>query len=337
MQSSLRNLLKRQSLVALLATALTCAGCYFAYRWGYFGGKRRQASPPPDSKAAPDNPFVSRDIKDIKNAAARLKLKPFKAQLLSSLHATDVLTDVRVPSESVPAKGWTTKTFYFTRHGQGYHNLAALNSGRHCDCEAPNPSGECPYLNKDLLDPELTTKGREEADALAPRVEKLPCPDVVYTSPLIRATQTAIAAFQFVYPANSVKLPPGRTRLPKWVADERIREQAGLHQCDRRLSVRELARKFPGVNYAGLSDQDPIWTVEREPREKTIQRGHDFIRSVMKSPENIVAVVTHSSFLLTLNNAILDFGEDPAANSWFKTGELRIVRVTCPTSETRGS
>jgi len=213
------------------------------------------------------------------------------------------------------------KLIYFIRHGQGDHNLACENSQYDCDCADENPTGKCPYLDKTLLDSELTSKGRIEAEKLAPKTrDNLKDPEIIYVSPLRRATQTALLAFSH--------LVPGLKNSPRWVADEDIREHSGLHWCDHRLRAKELALQFPGVDYSEITDYDPLWTEEREARIEVVYRGFMFISALMRKPENVIAVVTHSSFLLTLFNTVLKC-DDPVLGEWFSTGELRSVCISC--------
>lgn len=71
------------------------------------------------------------------------------------------------------------------RHGQGFHNVAGL-------------SDECEYLNPRWLDAHLTPAGFQQAAALRRHLRRLPAllpVEVVVTSPMTRALETATAAF----------------------------------------------------------------------------------------------------------------------------------------------
>jgi len=225
-------------------------------------------------------------------------------------------------------EGTTVKRFYFIRHGEAEHNQVKKKSKIDCDCSTTTPSGKCPYLNFKTIDPLLTKLGRTQAMNLAPETTKNLAPDIIYVSPLRRATETATLAFAHLWPPTCSE----KIELPKWKCDERIRERNGVHPCDRRLTVQALSRKFLDVDYHGLADQDIEWHKDiRERRLDAAMRGYKFMVDVMKRPEKTVAVVTHSSFMGGLFMSVLDCEDESLAN-WFKTGEMRAVTVSCKTA-----
>lgn len=224
-------------------------------------------------------------------------------------------------------EGCTVKRFYFIRHGEAEHNRAKKKSKFDCDCSTPQPSGNCPYANFQTVDPMLTELGRKQAMDLVPKTMLNDPPDIIYVSPLRRATETAKLAFSHLYPSTESSV----TKLPQWKCDERIRELNGMHPCDRRLTVQALSRRFLGVNYSSLDDQDIDWHKnKRERRLDAAKRGYAFMLDVMKRPEKTIAVVTHSSFMAGLFLSVLDCQEESLA-SWFKTGEMRALMVSCKT------
>merc|ERR550517_979456 len=104
---------------------------------------------------------------------------------------------------------------------------------------------------------------------LASRTTKNLPPEIIYVSPLQRATETAILAFAHLYPSTSSE----KSKLPKWKCDERIRERNGVHPCDRRLTVQALSKKFLDIDYQGVPDQDMEWKKnEREKWLDTVKR-----------------------------------------------------------------
>merc|ERR1719285_475416 len=110
----------------------------------------------------------------------------------------------------------TSKRFYFIRHGEAEHNRLKKESKLECDCSTPAPSGNCPYANFHIVDPMLTELGREQARKLAPKTMLNDPPDIIYVSPLRRATETAMLAFPHLYPSTSSR----KTKLPEWKCDE---------------------------------------------------------------------------------------------------------------------
>jgi hypothetical protein len=134
------------------------------------------------------------------------------------------------------------KTVYFVRHGEAIHNVAAKNK-----------TGEGnPYLDPALTDAPLTPLGQEQARALAPASSALQL-DVVLTSPLVRAVETACLGF----PAQLEAGVP-------FLAVELCREQIGQNLCDARRPKAIAAAAFPRVDLSGVAEEDELFTPARE-------------------------------------------------------------------------
>lgn len=208
----------------------------------------------------------------------------------------------------------TRKVIHFIRHGEGEHNLAKASSGKECDCSGEGPGVECPYLDPKLEDPPLTPKGVEQAEAAAADVKRWgesALPSVIYSSPLQRALHTAQIAF-----SGQIKL------------DENAREQYGLHICDKRRDTRDIIQQFASADASGLSAVDELYTADcRESKRHVSERAHAVLKTVRESPANVIALASHSSFLLTFFNTCLDCTSDPTLYTWFSTGELRSVLI----------
>ena len=89
-----------------------------------------------------------------------------------------------------------------------------------------------PYARSELLDPPLTSVGREQAAALCAEARTL-SPTLVVVSPLARATKTALLAFDHLV-----------GRVP-FVAHELCREISGVNSCDARRSASEAKKELP--------------------------------------------------------------------------------------------
>jgi len=235
-----------------------------------------------------------------------------KVALLSSIAAATLARE----------SGRVFKEIHFVRHGQGTHNAAAVSAGYGCTCSDPNDLRPCPYLAAALLDPGLTELGRSQASQLWPAVEAIgtvEAPLLVVVSPLSRAMETATIAFG---------QRPGSARF---VADEDVREQNGQHFCDKHRPVRTLRDVFPHVSFDAVTvDDDTLWTPERESKQHMAERGIRFLKRIAQHPDTRLALVTHSSFLLTLFNAVFDTTTAPELRTWFETGEMRSVLVSFP-------
>ena len=132
------------------------------------------------------------------------------------------------------------KKVHLVRHGEGVHNVAqrewrsrAAYDGRSEPYTVDNdPEGK-------YTDALLTPAGEAQARALQPRTQPL-SPQLLVVSPLRRATQTGLLAFETHVQAG---------RLPV-IAHEGCHERGGKHTCDRRLARSVLASAYPSVSYA---------------------------------------------------------------------------------------
>jgi broad specificity phosphatase PhoE len=205
------------------------------------------------------------------------------------------------------ADGTKQKLIHWQRHGQGTHNLAAEKHGREV------------YKDEALADARLTTLGREQAKAQQGTTTAFEEVELVICSPLSRATETALISWAHLVDK----------RVP-FLAVEHCREQIGLNLCDRRRSISELRGDYPTVDYGFLeSEDDVLWTLERETKLTMAHRGEKMLDWLQSRPEDTVAVVCHSAFLLALCNVVLEPlpGEEVLSN-WFETGEIRTMYVS---------
>ncbi len=252
------------------------------------------------------------------NAAAIASAKVEGEQHLAKLRddgALGISRPVRVVGRRPDAAGAGAKIVHLVRHGQAYHNLLGdlyRELGREIDSTGGDTTGS-PYVRPEVVDPPLTESGRIQARALRPTTARL-APELIVVSPMRRATETALLGFP--------------DRATPFVAVETCHETAGLHTCDHRLSRSELAELFPHVDYALIAEEeDPYWNAaERETSAGVAARAYEFMLWLRTRPEREIAVVSHSSFLFTLLNAVVEC-EDGLAE-WFMTGELRTVAIS---------
>jgi broad specificity phosphatase PhoE len=201
-----------------------------------------------------------------------------------------------------------TKIVHFVRHAEGTHNVKQ------------------DYAHPDHLDARLTTKGKQQCQALAERIanaDALQDPelyqlrentDLIVTSPLTRCIETALYSFG---PLLSSSSPSNITPPLKMIAHDAIRETVN-YSCDRRRTLTEIQQDHPSVDYTHCaSDHDDIWTkyVEQLGCEKTYphhresgelhvvaERGRDFFAWLERRPERHVVVCSHSAFMRCLWN-----------------------------------
>jgi len=122
------------------------------------------------------------------------------------------------------------------------------------------------YLREDLEDAMLTEKGKQQCDDLAKSLDPKFFQNIklILVSPMRRTIETAIYSF------------PNQAKDKKviFLANELIREQTGLHPCDRRRTITNQLLDFPRIDFSKIeSDKDPIYKLYtfREPEVLTDQ------------------------------------------------------------------
>jgi broad specificity phosphatase PhoE len=250
---------------------------------------------------------------------------------LAHLQAHGLLGLQRSPSVVLlphdPARAPSTDVWrlHLVRHGQGFHNLLGDEyraRGVQFSSRGDDTSSNNPYVRKEVWDPPLTTLGREQAKALRPLVRSL-TPELVLASPMSRAALTAILAFE------------DKLGTVPFIAHEGLREMMGVHTCDARNPLADVRRDFPQLCLSELEKQgvpeiDDFNPTEREDSKAVCARAHDLLLWLRARSEREVALVTHSAFLFTMLNAVVE--SDAAAagegiRAWFETGELRTIDI----------
>lgn len=202
-----------------------------------------------------------------------------------------------------------TKTIHFIRHGEGYHNVVNREAGDDTPVTFSTPNAW------NYIDARLTPTGIEQCitarDKLLANVE----PELIVVSPFTRTLQTAHAMF-------------GGKGI-KFMVHFLCKERAGKFTCDKmRTKTEILADMLPIYEYTNdnidtqfgfRTEEDQEWSEEREPSEKVVQRGIDFVQWLASRPEKEIAVVSHSSFLKHLFRS---FGDQVADKDTAKMHRL---------------
>jgi broad specificity phosphatase PhoE len=258
------------------------------------------------SSTSPEPKVQPHEAKDVKRDLAHLKVvgdkvRPTLAHRVVAMRVDDAAA---IPEGAVKV--------HLIRHGVGHHNVAQA------EWRGAGKPGEPYTLDTDpdfvYRDAELTSKGEQQARALQSRANAL-SPELMVTSPMRRATQTGLLAFDKHVAAG--KLPV--------VAHEGAHEIGGKHTCDKRLSVTALKARFPAVDYSFVADEeDPLWLDgrTRETHEHLARRAAGLVEFLRQRPEKHVVVAAHSMLLATLLNAVLVVESDDDA-AWFGTAEMR--------------
>ena len=157
------------------------------------------------------------------------------------------------------------------------------------------------------LDSRLTSLGWTQSHAIDA------CPQLVVSSPLTRALETAVGAFgrldsgdgllmvqqEEVQDTQASHAACYRSAGVRYVVHEACRERAGPSPCDARRDKETLRLEFPGFDFSLIADGPDTHWVEglAESESSVCARGFEFFRWVMAQPEREIAVVTHSAFL----------------------------------------
>ena len=180
-----------------------------------------------------------------------------------------------------------SKIIHLVRHAQGVHNIAGEK----------DPAGYLLEENEDAL---LSSLGEEQCHSLENSTELTSFSQnasLLIVSPMRRTLQTATLSF----PHLINKIP--------WIGYENVREQTGVHPCDRRRPISEHKIHYPHVDFSlVLDDEDQLYSRYpdcREPIEEVINRAHDFLLFLHSRSEREIVVVTHSAYLRHLLQHLL--------------------------------
>jgi len=207
-----------------------------------------------------------------------------------------------------------TKTVHFIRHARGFHNVAGERDIRE-------------YRNPKYFDAHLTEMGWQQIRGLRKHLTTVKPAfqvDLVIVSPMTRTLETACGLFgsnsltkdepvlmvaqDGIEDVRTAHGSISATDSPPVLTLESCREYCDAHPCDRRRSLSYYKLNFPQVNFSHIeSEDDPLWTGEREDRTEFVSRVHRFLEILRKRPESEIAVVSHAGFLRAL---FREFGSD---------------------------
>jgi len=168
---------------------------------------------------------------------------------------------------------------YFIRHGQSEFNAAYTRGG-------PDPM---------IFDPRLTAQGRRQAEDIRAKVSDLGIQHVI-SSPLTRAVQTSLLAFEGIAP---ITIAIGH--------HERLE-----HSGDIGRSPQDLAQEFPSLSFSHLPD--PWWHqgqensdgVAVEPEDVFFQRMAGFRKSIDQIAKRPMAFVGHGNAFKVLIGRLME-------------------------------
>lgn len=186
-----------------------------------------------------------------------------------------------------------SKRVLFIRHGQGMHNTS--------------------MMGWELIDPPLTRKGEGQAQTLHEQLLAEPdfsSVELVITSPLTRAMQTALGGF------DGVKVP--------FMVSPILRERLGA-PCDVGLPPSKLTERIPEISgWTGFDKLDQEWWCTDPIELDLLERVEKFKDFVSARPEKVIAVVGHGGFF----SRILGFHLKNCGYSWVDWEEVKSTSTT---------
>jgi broad specificity phosphatase PhoE len=182
-----------------------------------------------------------------------------------------------------------TKTIHFIRHAEGYHNEVNRQYGDDTPVTYTTPNAW------HYQDAKLTKTGIEQCvHVRKTMIHGMIHPELIVVSPFTRTLQTAHIMFSC-------------HRVPFLVHDL-CGERRGKFTCDKRRTKTEIMNEIQPLytytnemidftSYAYQTEEDEIWTNERELDTHVTQRCIEMMQWLGSRPEKDIAVVTHSSWL----------------------------------------
>lgn len=199
-----------------------------------------------------------------------------------------------------------TKIIHFVRHAEGFHNVAGKQDP------------VFGYLREDMVDAKLTELGIKQCQQLSERsLKAVKNAELLVASPLNRTLQTALYSFRHLLG----KIP--------WVVVDEVREQTGLHPCDRRESITTKKAAFPQFDFSNvINDEDPLYDLYtlREPHHKVAERAKKFLSWLKEREENEIIVVAHAGYLYLIMRDVFKFTDEESLEE-FHNCELRTFVV----------
>ncbi|KAF8550479.1 phosphoglycerate mutase [Imleria badia] len=182
-------------------------------------------------------------------------------------------------------QGVQYKVFFLGRHGQGFHNVAEAKYRKTLNGDGKIVWGP---------DPQLTLLGEQQArDARSAWETELgygvPFPRRLYTSPLTRAIRT-----------NQITFDDAIDSGLQTTIVENIREQHGVHTCDKRRTRSEIREAFPEYTFEdGFTEADLLWRPDyRETHADVDRRVTSVLDAIFQNDrEQFISIMTHGGFV----------------------------------------
>lgn len=200
------------------------------------------------------------------------------------------------------------KTIHFVRHAEACHNR---------DAKLYDDFYEGRHLSEEYIDAKLSENGIKQCEHLRNiLIEKVPSPELIVSSTLSRAIQTA----RISYPDSKI------------FATDRCIERRAENISDKRSNIKSLKIIFDNVNFDDvIHDEYQLFESDKEIHpssfnsDKCVKRAKEFIDFLFLRPEQNIIVFTHSVFLYHIVKA-----EGLSKNLKFKNAQLTTLTFERP-------
>ena len=182
------------------------------------------------------------------------------------------------------------KLLYIIRHGQALHNPRA-EVAREAGCSMEE---FVQWMRRDdALDAELTELGRSQARGIKMPKEDVDSIELVVSSPLSRAIETAELVLPPSAPINTgLNGESGHSeRQLQRICCENFREVNGDLLNAKRREKKELIERFPHWNFNDIAETDELWTPTMEVLGDAAERGYQGLCWLLDRPENSILLV----------------------------------------------
>ncbi|KAH6633262.1 histidine phosphatase superfamily [Boeremia exigua] len=183
------------------------------------------------------------------------------------------------------------KLLYLIRHGEGFHNVKEKEVGRaEWDRHWAKVPGDGNVIWEDA---ELTANGEQQARNIAEARSSIGNGTIttILSSPL----RCCLSTVQLAFP------PEARDKKP--VIKEKLREQLGVHTCDRRSSRSWIAEHYPSFDIEdGFDEEDTLWTPSRrETLKEHAIRSIELLDDIFESAYgDYIVLAAHSGTIMSL-------------------------------------
>ncbi|KIW02254.1 uncharacterized protein PV09_06406 [Verruconis gallopava] len=194
-------------------------------------------------------------------------------------------------------RGTSYKVLFLGRHAEGYHNAAESYYGTpawNCYWSLLNGNGTVSWEDAHLT-PAGTASAQKAHNFWKHEIEvqKIPTPDVYYTSPLARCLETASVTF------GGLDLPASKPFVP--TVKEYLREGISLHTCDHRSNKTWIQAAYPSFKIEpGFTEYDELWNgITAESSTAQDVRSRAVLDSILassscKTSPTYISITSHS-------------------------------------------